>query len=200
MEPPRFEVDASSVTVTLPLGSAAGPAERAWLARTLTGEQTGAVRPYSVGDTAGAPAGLQARDAGVLLRAGRGETLTNRQVRDLLGVDVAEARAVLRRLRDRGLLQQRSNGAGAHYVLAPHLDSVGGRRVPRDRPDELGDAAIELAGRGRLTNADLRRRTDIDRVEALRVLNALAAAGRLERRGTKRGSHYILPGSPESEL
>ena len=119
MEPPRFEADDSSVTVTLPLGSAAEPAERAWLALTLIGEQPGAVRPYSVGDTAGVPAGLQARDAGVLLRAGRGETLTNGQVRELLGVDVAAARAVLRRLRDRWLLQQRGNGAGAHYVLAP---------------------------------------------------------------------------------
>jgi len=197
MDAPQFEVDATSVTVTLPLGSAAGPAERAWLALTLTGEQPGAVRPYSVGDTAGVPAGLQARDAGVLLRAGRGETLTNGQVRDLLGVDVAEARAALRRLRDRGLLQQRSNGAGAHYVLAPHLTGPESHRVLRSRPDNLNDVAIELAGRGRVTNADLRERTGIDRVEALRVLNALVAAGRLERRGSRRGSHYVLPGTPD---
>ena len=154
------------------------------------------MRPYSVGDNAGVPASLQARDAGVLLRAGRGETLTNGQVRDLLGVDVAEARVELRRLRDRGLLQQRGNGAGAHYVLAPHLTGPKSRRVVRSRPDYLSDAAIELASRGRVTNADLRKRTGINRVEALRVLNALAAAGRLERRGTRRGSHYVLPGSP----
>jgi len=37
------------------------------------------------------------------------------------------------------------------------------------------------------------------RVEALRVLNALVTAGWLERRGTRWGSHYVLPGSPESE-
>ena len=200
MEPPRFDADDSSVTVTLPLGSAVGPAERAWLALTLTGEQPGAVRPYSVGGTAGVPAGLQARDAGVLLRAGRGETLTNGQVRELLGVDVAEARAALRRLRDRGLLQQRGNGAGAHYVLAPHLTGPKSRRVVRSRHDDLSDAAIGLAGRGRVANADLRKRTGIDRVEALRVLNALVAAGRLEQRGTRRGSHYVLPGSPDTGL
>ena len=192
MEPPRFEADDSSVTVTLPLGSEAEPAERAWLALTLTGEQPGAVRPYSVGDTAGVPAGLQARDAGVLLRAGRGETLTNGQVRELLGVDVAGAREALRRLRDSGLLQQRGNGAGAHYVLAPHLTGPESRRVLRSRPDYLSDVAIELAGRGRVANADLRKHTGIDRVEALRVLNALVAGGRLERRGTRRGSLTMI--------
>ena len=136
----------------------------------------------------------------MLLRAGRGETLTNGQVRELLGVDVTEARAALRRLRDRGLLQQRSNGAGTHYVLAPHLTGPKSRRVVRSRHDDLSDVGIELASRGRVTNADLRERTGIDRVEALRVLNALVAAGRLERRGTRRGSHYVLSGPRESEL
>ena len=51
-----------------------------------------------------------------------------------------------------------------------------------------------------MTNADLRKRTGLDRVEALRVLNALVAGGRLERRGTRRGSHYVLPGSPDTGL
>ncbi|MCY4104895.1 MAG: hypothetical protein OXG55_16790 [bacterium] len=128
-------------------------------------------------------------------QAGRGETLTNGEVRELLGVDAAEARETLGWFRDRGLLQQRSTGAVAHYVLAPHLIGPKSRRVLRSRPDYLSDIAIELAGRGRVTNADLRKRTGIDRVEALRVLNPLVAASRLERRGTRRGSHYVLPGS-----
>ena len=84
--------------------------------------------------------------------------------------------------------------------MAPHPTGPKSRRVLRSRRDDLSDVAIELAGRGRVTNADLRERTGIDRVEALRVLNALVAAGRLERRGARRGSHYVLPGSPESEL
>ena len=200
MKPPVFEADGSSVSVTLPLGSVAGPAERAWLALTLTGEPSGAVRPYSIGDTGDVLTGLRARDARVLLAAGRGETLTNGRVRDLLGVDVAGARAALRRLRDRGLLQQQGNGAGTGYVLAPHLTGPKSRRVVRSRRDHLSDVALELAGAGRVTNADLRERTGIDRVEALRILNALVAAGRLERRGTRRGSHYVLPGSPDAGL
>lgn len=196
MEPPIFEVGGSSVAVTLRLGSEAGPAERAWLALTLTGEPSGAVRRYSVGETGDLPTGLRVGDARVLLEAGRGETLTNGLVRDLLGVDVAGARAALRRLRDRGLLQQQGNGAGAHYVLAPHLTGPRSRLVVRSRRDHLSDVAIELAGRGRVTNADLRKRTGIDRVEALRILKSLVATSRLERRGTRRGSHYVLPGSP----
>ena len=45
-----------------------------------------------------------------------------------------------------------------------------------------------------------RERTGLDRVTALRILNALVDADRLERRGTRRGSHYVLPGSPDPEL
>ena len=85
-------------------------------------------------------------------------------------------------------------------VLAPHLTGPKSRRVLRIRPDYLSDVAIELAGKGRVTNADLRERTGLDRVEALRVLNALVAAGRLECRGTRRGSHYVVPGSPDTGL
>ena len=48
---------------------------------------------------------------------GRGETLTNAQVRELFGVDAVGARAALRRLRDRRLLQQRGTRRGSHYVL-----------------------------------------------------------------------------------
>ena len=199
MDPPRFEVDESSVTVTLVLGSAATPPERAWLAGALAGRSPEAARPYSVGDSGGTSGDVQARDVPVLLCAARGDVLTNGRVRELLGADAAGARAVLRRLRDRGLLQQRGTGAGADYVLAPHLDGViersRGRRV---RPEEIGDVVIALAREGRVTNADIRARTGLDRVAALRVLDALVAAGRLERRGTRRGSHYVLPSSAES--
>ena len=195
MEPPRFEADSTSVAVTLPLGSAAGPAERAWLARTLSGEAADAVRPHSVGDSGELPAGLLAGDIPLLLRVGRGETLTNAKVRNLFGADGREARAALRRLRDGGLLQQRGTGAGVTYVLDPHLKGVEGPGGLRVRPEDIGNAVMALATEGRVTNAAVRARTGLDRVEALRVLNALVAAGRLERRGTRRGSHYILPES-----
>ena len=194
MAPPRFEADASSVTVTLPLGSEAAPAERAWLALTLTGEQPGAVRSYSVGDTGGLRDGIESSDARVLLQVARGETLTNGHVRRLLDVDAAAARAALRRLRDLGLVQQRGTGSSTGYVLAPHLKGVEGPGGLRVRPEDLGEVVMALAREGPVTNEAVRNRTGSDRVEALRALNALVAAGRLERRGTRRGSHYVLPG------
>ncbi len=192
MRPPRFEADDSSVTVTLLLGSAATPLERAWLARTLSEEAAEAVRPHSVGDSGELPAGLVARDIPLLLRAGRGETLTNAKVRELFGADGREARAALRRLRDGGLLQQRGTGAGVSYLLDPRLEGVEGPGGLRVRPEDVGEAVMALAKAGRVTNAAVRARTGLDRVATLRVLNALVAAGRLERRGSRRGSHYVL--------
>ena len=195
MEPPRFEADDSSVTVTLLLGSEATPLERAWLARTLLGKAADAVRPHSVGDSGELPAGLLAGDIPLLLRAGRGETLTNAKVRKLSGANGREAWAALRRLRDGGLLQQRGTGAGVTYLLDPGLKGVEGPGGLRVRPEDIGNAVMALAEEGRVANAAVRARTGLDRVEALRVLNALVAAGRLERRGTRRGSHYVLPES-----
>ena len=196
MAPLRFEADDSSVTVTLLLGSEAAPQERAWLARTLSGEASGALRPHSVGDPGGIPAGTEGRDARVLLEVARGETLTNGHVRRLLDVGAAEARAALRRLRDRGFVQQRGTGSGATYVLAPHLEAVEGPGGVRVRPADLGEVVMALAREGPVTNEAVRDRTGLDRVAALRVLNALVAAGRLERRGSRRGSHYVIPGPP----
>ena len=196
MAPPRFEADDSSVTVTLALGSEAAPPERVWLARTLSGETSGALRPHSVGDLGGIPDGTEGRDARVLLEVARGETLTNGHVRRLLDVGTAEARAALRRLRDRGLVQQRGTGSGATYVLAPHLEGTEGPGGERVRPADPGEVVMALAREGPVTNEAVRDRTGLDRVAALRVLNALVATGRLERRGSRRGTHYALPGPP----
>ena len=200
MAPPQFEADDSSVTVTLRLGSEATPAERAWLARTLAEGADEAVRPCSVGDRGPLLGGVKPRDASLLLRAARGGTLANAAARGLLGTDVAGAGAALRRLRDRDLLQQRGSGSGATYVLAPRLAGAEGPGSARVRPREFDAEVMELAGEGRVTNAAVRERTGLDRLAALRVLNRLVAEGRLERRGTRRGSHYVLAAWPDPEL
>jgi len=148
MAPPRFEADDSSVTVTLLLGSEAAPPERAWLARTLSSEASGALRPHSVSDGGGIPAGTEGRDARVLLEVARGETLTNGHVRRLLAVDTAEARAALRRLRDPASVHQRGTGSPASYVLAPPTGGVGRPGGVLVRPVVSGAALIRLPGEG----------------------------------------------------
>ena len=193
MMPPRFEADESSVTVTLLLGSEATPQERAWLARVLTDGDHGDAGPHSVGDFGPVLSGVQPQDARLLLRTARDGALVNADARNELGVDAAGARAALKRLRDRGLLQQRGSGSGATYVLAPRPASVEGRSGAIARPRDFEAEILELASEGTITNAAVRARTGLDRIAALRILNRLAAQDSLERRGTRRGSHYVLP-------
>ena len=188
MAPPEFTADDSSVTVTLRLGSAASPRERAWLTQTLASATVVADRPYSVGEDVLA-AGLEPSDLGLLVRASRGETLTNAVARGLLDVDASGASRALARLRDRGFLQQQGNGAGAAYILSPDIPRPDGTRVEsRDFYTET----LELAKAGPITNANVRSATGLDRTAALKMLKDLVADGHLERRGSRRGTHYVL--------
>ena len=77
MHPPEFEADPTSVTVVLRLGSAATPAERAWLVQTLAAEKEVTARPYSVGDYAADIDAVRPQDVALLVRAARGEVLSN---------------------------------------------------------------------------------------------------------------------------
>jgi hypothetical protein len=60
---------------------------------------------------------------------------------------------------------------------------------------ELGALALDIARRtGRVTNMMLREMVPtMDSGEAREVFNRLVAQGRLERRGTRRGTHYVIP-------
>ena len=188
MVPPEFEADDSSVTVTLRLGSAASPRERAWLAQTLTSATTAAHRPYSVGDDELA-GGLEPSDLDLLVRASRGETLTNTVARNLLDVDASRASRTLARLRDGGFLQQQGRGAGAAYALSPDIARPDGTRIEsRDFHTEV----LGLAVTGPITNTTVRAATGLDRTAAVKILNRLVDGGHLERRGSRRGTHYTL--------
>ena len=193
MAPPEFEADDSSVTVTLRLGSSASPQERAWLAQTLASGAPAADRPYSMGDDALMAGGLEPLDVVLLVHASRGEILSNARARDVLDVDAPNASRSLGRLRDAGLLQQRSTGAGTTYVLSPGIARPDGARMEaRDFRAEV----LALAGGGPITNADVRAATSLDRVAVVRIFNRLVAEGLLERRGSRRGTHYVLPSAP----
>lgn len=190
MHPPEFEADPTSVTVVLRLGSAATPAERAWLVQTLAAEKEVAARPYSVGDYVADVDVVRPQDVALLVRAARGEVLSNATARDLLGTDVQEARGSLQRLRDRGLLRQAGSGAGTTYTLSPATRSPSGvRHAPREHEAQVLDMALQ----GPVTNADIRARIGLGRAAVVQIFNRLLASGQLERRGSKRGTHYVLP-------
>lgn len=190
MHPPEFEADATSVTVILRLGSGATPTERAWLAQMLATEKRIGAQPYSVGDHAASTGAVQSQDMALLVRAARGEVLSNAVARDLLDTDAQEARGALRRLRDRGLLQQAGSGAGTTYTLSPATTSPGGvRHAPREHETQV----LDMAREGPVTNVDVRTRTGLGRAAVVQIFNRLLASGQLERRGSKRGTHYVLP-------
>ncbi len=188
MSPPRFAADDASVTVTLRLGSEATPAERAQLAQMLAGGDDASTRPHSVGEREPTDERTSPQDARLLLHAARGRTLTNARARALLGIDVRDSRAALHRLRDRGLLEQHGTDSGTVYSLHSRFSGPEGART---RPRDFVAEVLALSREGPITNTSVRTRTGLDRATAVRILNRLVAEGRLERRGTKRGTHYV---------
>jgi ATP-dependent DNA helicase RecG len=172
LEPPDFIDHRHSVEVVLPVRSAVAPVERAW------------VRELE------ARGSLGAGDRLVLVHAARGEALTNARVREILQTDAQEARAVLHRLRDAGLLLQHGQRGGASYTLDGSLHPPAGLRLA---PAQLDDLVAGLSDEGPISNADVRRATGLDRAESLAVLDRLVRAGRLRRFGQRRGTRYERP-------
>lgn len=72
-------------------------------------------------------------------------------------------------------------------------DELGAPAGLRLSDGEIDDVALALAAEGPLTNAALRARLNVDRLEALRVLSRLSKTGQLVRRGERRGTYYTLP-------
>ena len=172
LEPPLFEDSGHSVSVTLPIRSAVTPAERAWVREV---ETRGLIEP---------------RDRILLVHAARGERLTNGRVRELVGVNTDEARRALQRLRDADFLVQHGSRGGASYTLNETLAPPAGLRLTRQALKEL---ILQLASEDSppLTNARVRERTGLERVEALRLLDELVSERLLARVGTRRGTRYV---------
>lgn len=174
LEAPRFDDDGSSFTVTLHLRGPVTPAERAWIRQLVSDDR------------------IDGRSGAVVVHAAREGSVTNGDVRELLNVDSVEARALLQRLVSSSVFEQRGERGGAQYVVAPHLSIP--TRV-RFTDEELDAEVLKLAtARGQVTNADVRAATGLDRTGALEVLARLVEAGHLERRGERRGAHYVPTG------
>lgn len=170
LDAPQFEDLKHAVRVTLPTHGAVSPRERAWV-REL--ESRGRLTP---------------KDRVLLVHAARGDSLTNASARRLLGVDSVHARQLLRRLRDGGFLVQAGERGGASYHLSEGIHRPLGFRM---RHEEIETLVLSLADDGPISNAVVRARTGLDRVEALRVLEALVSKGSLVRVGERRGARYI---------
>lgn len=178
LEPPEFLADESRVEVVLRLGSTVTPHERAWIAEV---ERRGEIRP---------------QDRVILLHAARGEALNNSAVRGLLGVDSVHARGALQRLRDLGYLTQLGTRGGSSYVLRGDLGPPAGLWLSEA---DLREVVLEMAAAGAVTNEAVRERTGMERAPALALLTAMVEADLLERRGSRRGTHYVLAGGRQMD-
>jgi predicted HTH transcriptional regulator len=171
---PDFVDDGTSVTVTLSTTSTVTPEERAWL--------LGLDRDES----------FSPEERRLLLFAAREGSVTNGRARAALGIDSVEARRVLVRLRDRGILVQHGARGGAQYVLASGLTPPGARIFT---PADLRSTIIDLARTGAVTNEQVRDATGLDRAAVTRALQSLVDDRVLERHGERRGTTYTLASS-----
>jgi ATP-dependent DNA helicase RecG len=171
LQPPEFSDDGSFFSVTLHLGGVVTNRERAWV-RSLIHEGR-----------------LDAKAGIVVVAVARSGSVTNGDVRGLLGIDSVEARSILQGLVDAGVLVRRGQRAGSTYHIAPTLG------VPariRHTDDEVDEVIIDLASHGPITNEQVRQRTGLDRQAALVALKRLVSQGRLIQTGERRGTRYEL--------
>ncbi|MGE4425062.1 MAG: ATP-binding protein [Solirubrobacteraceae bacterium] len=172
LRPPAFRDHGDRFDVELPLAGTVSIEERAWV-RALTTQGR-----------------LHAGDQVVLVHATRGERLTNGRVQALLGIGEREARGVLRRLVDAGLLHREGDRGGTSYLLAPDER----RRVRAGLSDaDVRDVILDLLrDQAVVTNADVRRVANVDRQTALRQLERLLEEGAIVREGERRGTRYRI--------
>ena len=87
----------------------------------------------------------------VLLHAYRHTRVENADLRLLAGVDTLNASLMLRKLRDRGLLDLHSHGANSYYTLTSSLRRVADRgEQTADRGEQTADRGEQAADRGEL--------------------------------------------------
>ena len=116
--------------------------------------------------------------------------LTNAEARKVTGWDREEARAALKRLRDRGFLTQHGQRGGAYYLLNRTLIQGAAHGMTDEEIEQL---VLDAAKQQAIRNEDVRRLTGLDNTAAGSMLRRLTERGLLERRGEKRGTEYVHP-------
>jgi len=122
--------------------------------------------------------------------------LTTIQGAELIQKPEAEARAVLGRLVEAGLVEARGERKGRSYHLSASIYQRLGKRSAYVRqrgfePLQQEQMVIQYVERyGRITRRDAAELCQISPYQASRLLVGLAAKGKLELHGTRRGSWY----------
>ncbi|MDJ0791305.1 MAG: ATP-binding protein [Acidimicrobiia bacterium] len=169
LDPPEFEDLGHAVRVVLPTRGSVTAEERAWITELeLRGD-------------------LRSSDRLVVVHAAREEAITNASVRELLGIRDYEARLILERLTQAGILERHGLRGGTHYTIVKDLRPKGA--VPLTM-DDIRDLLVEEATHSPLTNARVREIAGLSRIQSLEILNELVEEGRLARTGAKRGTKY----------
>ncbi len=119
--------------------------------------------------------------------------IRNEDLRDLRHLDAPTSRAILADLVERGLLTQLGTRRGTRYVLGDlAVDSQ-----PVDEVSAKLDVITAHARRvGSITNSDVRGLLNLDRTEALRLLELAVTRGTLRPIGERRARRYLPPQSP----
>ena len=114
-----------------------------------------------------------------------------------------DARTVLNRLVERGLLEARGERKGRSYHLAATVYEQLGERNEYVRTRGFDIVQQEqmvltyLARYGRINRAGAAELCQLSPAQATTLLRRMRDAGKLELRGEKRGSHYVLAGTPD---
>jgi ATP-dependent DNA helicase RecG len=145
---PRIDPTPMSVSVVLRNTTTLGEDDRAFVAR-IGGEE------------------LSDEEFRALLQAHRNTQVDNASLRSLIGLDTLGASQILRRLRDRGLLDLHPAGSQSFYTLAPRLRSADAA----DRGEHGPDRGEQQADRGEQLDSQL--------VQAIQSLGARPRKERL---------------------
>ena len=183
---PRYEADESNVSVRLPIAVHAGFAQCVY--ETRRGGESLEL------DDLIALRGILSRGA-----------LDRWSAAELLQLPEGAAAARLISLRERGFLVPQGRGLATVYRFAERYRELMPTEIDAGEVEDAADESTRrmilaaLVERGRLTNADIRRLTELSRGRVYQTMKGLRDEGLVEVRGWGRGAHYVRAGDAGRE-
>jgi ATP-dependent DNA helicase RecG len=131
--------------------------------------------------------------------------LTLNEAAELTQKSVAETRAALARMVESGLVEMRGGGRGRSYHLSASVYralGAGSAYVRVRTYDSIQQRQMVLSfvkAHGRVTRGQAAELCALTPTQASALLRRMQKAGDLVLRGERRGSHYVMPGTPPDE-